>query len=115
MNKFNDYQDYIANKFRKYPDAGQLTERSLSYLILKLNGEAGEVAEKYGKLLRDNGGNVTPEFKAAMSLELGDVQWYISEISAILGFQLSEIADLNIAKLDSRDARGVMGGSGDNR
>ena len=115
METFNEYQNHIASNFRKYPDAGKLTQTSLSYLLLKLNGEAGECAEKYGKLLRDENGVVGEYFRQALKLELGDVQWYISELASVLGFTLQDIANSNVEKLTSRRERGVLGGSGDNR
>lgn len=83
----------------------------LIYPALKLNGEAGEVAEKVGKAWRDD----TPLDKTALAHELGDVLWYVDAIAFRLGFTLGDLMDMNRTKITSRMARGVHGGSGDNR
>ena len=53
--------------------------------------------------------------KKELLKELGDVLWYISQLSAELGLSLEEIASLNLEKLNSRKERGALRGSGDNR
>ena len=53
--------------------------------------------------------------KDAIKLELGDVLWYISQLSSELGYQLEEIANANLQKLNSRKIRGKIHGSGDDR
>lgn len=85
------------------------------YPTLKLNGEAGEVAEKVGKVLRDNEGVFTDEIKLEIAKEIGDVLWYCAALAKDLGFDLNYIAELNLAKLADRKKRGVIQGSGDNR
>jgi len=91
----------------------------IPYLALGIAGEAGEVADKIKKLIRDNGNGEMPAIpedkRQAIKLELGDVLWYVSCLSKALGFELEEIADANIEKLASRQNRGVIGGSGDMR
>lgn len=109
-NAFDDYQGEAA-KFAIYPTLGH----PIVYPALGLAGEAGEVAEKVKKLMRDSGGVVTEEFKKSLTKELGDVLWYISEIAAGIGIKLSEVADANIDKLNDRAERNVINGSGDNR
>ncbi len=86
-------------------------DKALVYLALKLSGEAGEVAEKVGKNLRD-GGQLDDQLLAK---ELGDVMWYVAVLAEHLGYDLSEIAEMNIKKLKDRKERGVLGGSGDSR
>lgn len=85
------------------------------YPILGLVGEAGELANKYKKVLRDNNGIMSPEVRAAMSKELGDVLWYIAATANDLGTTLEEVAQENINKLKSRQFRGQIRGSGDDR
>jgi NTP pyrophosphatase (non-canonical NTP hydrolase) len=87
----------------------------LIYPTLKLAGEAGEFGEKVGKLLRDKGGAIDSEDRAALADELGDVLWYAAEIATVLDVSLSDIAERNIEKLHSRAQRGVIQGSGDDR
>jgi len=83
--------------------------------LLGLVGETGEIAEKFKKIYRDNGGEISATQTEDMKKELGDVLWYVATIADYLGLSLEEIAELNIDKLASRKQRGVVGGSGDNR
>lgn len=85
------------------------------YPSLGLNGEAGEVADKVKKILRDNNSDFTSEKRREIALELGDCQWYIATLANDIGYTLQEIADMNYEKLCSRKRRGVIGGSGDER
>jgi len=87
----------------------------LAYPALGLAGEAGEVAEHAKKAIRDDAGKISDERKAAMSKELGDVLWYVAQLATELGLDLDEIAGQNLEKLLSRQARGVLSGSGDDR
>ena len=90
-------------------------DQQLICTTLGLSGETGEVAEKIKKLIRDQDSIVTEEFRAGVKKELGDVLWYLSTLSHTLGFTLEEVAALNLEKLASRKARGVLQGSGDHR
>jgi NTP pyrophosphatase (non-canonical NTP hydrolase) len=83
--------------------------------VLGINGEAGEIAEKVKKIIRDKDGKMTEVDKQELSKEIGDVLWYLAVFAYDLGFQLDGIAEQNLAKLQSRKARGVLGGAGDNR
>jgi NTP pyrophosphatase (non-canonical NTP hydrolase) len=90
-------------------------EAWLAYPALGLAGEAGEVAEHAKKAIRDDGGEVGELRRAAMSKELGDVLWYVAQIATELELDLDEIARANLEKLLSRQRRGVLSGSGDDR
>jgi NTP pyrophosphatase (non-canonical NTP hydrolase) len=90
-------------------------EAWLAYPALGLAGEAGEVAEHAKKTIRDDSGTVSDERRAAMSKELGDVLWYVAQLATELGLDLDEIANQNLEKLFSRQQRGVLSGSGDDR
>lgn len=102
----NQYQDAAAT-FAIYPPAGGLT-----YTVLGLASEAGEVAGKLKKSIRD-GDFAT--MKQDMASELGDVLWYVAMAAKELGLTLDEIATDNINKLQDRKDRGVIKGSGDTR
>ena len=78
-------------------------------------GEAGEVADKVKKILRDKNGVFDKDSRDAIKFELGDVLWYISQLSSELGYELEEVASSNLQKLMSRKLRGKIKGSGDNR
>lgn len=93
-------------------------EVAFSYLPLKLAGEAGEVAEKIGKLYRKHGVDAPAAImfdREAIALELGDVLWYVANLADVLGYGLDDIAAMNLEKLKSRKERGVLIGDGDNR
>jgi NTP pyrophosphatase (non-canonical NTP hydrolase) len=107
---FSEYQS-LSRRTATYPRAGE----DLTYPALGLCGEAGEVAEKVKKALRDDGGVLTDERREALSRELGDVLWYLSQVATEAGLDLEEIAAENLDKLFSRQERGVLRGSGDDR
>ena len=107
---FKDYQDK-ARTTAVYPDMGH----NIYYPTLGLAGEAGEVSEKIKKIMRDDMGIVTQEKKDAISKELGDVLWYISNLASELNIDLDKIASDNIEKLLDRMKRNVIKGSGDDR
>lgn len=113
----NEYQEK-SGVHAFYPDRGE----NIIYPVLGLNGEAGEVAEKLKKAIRDKPKNYTVQqvlfgskFRLDMIKEVGDCIWYCARIAEELGFTLEDVAVANLEKLDSRAARGKLGGSGDNR
>jgi NTP pyrophosphatase (non-canonical NTP hydrolase) len=105
----SEYQR-LSRRTAEYP-----REAWLVYPALGLAGEAGEVAEHVKKAIRDDGGEVSDERRTAMAKELGDVLWYVSQLASELGLELDEIAQINLDKLLSRQRRGVLSGSGDER
>lgn len=107
---FNEYQK-AAQATAVYPGKG----KNLCYPTLGLNGEAGEVGEKVKKLMRDHDGVFPPGYPELIIKELGDVLWYVADIAEELGFTLERVAEINIEKLSSRQERGEIMGSGDNR
>ena len=86
--------------------------KSPSYMVLGLASEAGEVAGKFKKQIRDG---ISLNITEQMADELGDSLWYIAGTAKTLGFTLEEIAARNVQKLADRQQRGVISGSGDNR
>jgi NTP pyrophosphatase (non-canonical NTP hydrolase) len=107
--ELSDYQRR-SRQTAEYP-----REAWLAYPALGLAGEAGEVAEHAKKAIRDDGGSVSQERRRAMSRELGDVLWYVAQLASELGLDLEQIAAQNLEKLLSRQRRGVLSGSGDER
>tara|TARA_Y100001968_G_C19064404_1_gene575308 strand:- start:2 stop:331 length:330 start_codon:yes stop_codon:yes gene_type:complete len=106
----NQYQQQ-ARKTASYPNVGN----NPIYPTLGLCGEAGEVAEKVKKVLRDHQGCFDDNAKEKIKLELGDVLWYVAQLSSEIGFELQDVADANLIKLLSRAERGMISGEGDNR
>lgn len=108
-------------------------EFGLFYTVMGLTGEAGELANKTKKILRDKIVitpdttvadiqhqikkilEADPKLKEDLKSELGDNLWYISEIANTLEASLNVIAEENIEKLNSRKQRNVLSGSGDTR
>jgi NTP pyrophosphatase (non-canonical NTP hydrolase) len=80
-----------------------------------LSGETGEIAEKVKKIIRDDQGVITDEKRDQIAKEAGDVLWYLSQLATEIDYSLEDIAQMNLDKLASRAARGVLSGSGDNR
>lgn len=105
----DDYQT-VAQSYAFYPNSGN--EGGELYPVLGLNGEAGEVAEKFKKAMRDG---VPDDFTEQVKKELGDCLWYISAIASEMGLKLSAVAQGNLHKLQGRSERGVLSGSGDER
>jgi NTP pyrophosphatase (non-canonical NTP hydrolase) len=95
----------------RYPQVGA----NPIYPTLGLCGEAGEVADKVKKVLRDREGCFDDAVIQDLRLELGDVLWYVAQLATELELDLDEIAEANLAKLASRAARNVISGSGDRR
>ncbi len=107
----DEYQR-MTRSFALYPEADS---GCVNYPILGLCGEAGEVAEKLKKIIRDKNGVIEEDDRQAFKKELGDVLWYIAATAAELKFSLSDVALANITKLSSRQKQNKIHGSGDNR
>jgi NTP pyrophosphatase (non-canonical NTP hydrolase) len=91
-------------------------EKALEYLALGMTSEAGEVAGKVKKLIRD--GEDVEGFeikKLAIASEIGDVLWYCAMMAKEVGVPLNDIMKENLKKLHGRKERGTLQGSGDER
>jgi NTP pyrophosphatase (non-canonical NTP hydrolase) len=110
---FTEYQSK-ASKTAHYPSTTPLST-GLIYCALKLAGEAGEYAQKIGKIIRDDDGQISITTRETLILELGDILWYISQSATELGVPLNTIAWENLSKLASRSQRNTIQGSGDSR
>ena len=103
----NNYQ-MQARKFAIYPE-----DMQIMYPALGLAGEAGEVADKVKKIYRD--GRDDARFHADIVKEIGDVLWYCATLADDLGFDLQQVAEMNIYKLQCRRVKGALTGDGDDR
>ena len=131
MNNVDIYQDFTnttaiyKDGVHKYVTSLQIPDEqkaldleaflNLAYSVLGLANEAGEVAGKLKKIIRDNECKFDDELKDKIADEVGDVCWYQAQTAENLNRPLKNIMDSNVAKLSSRKERGVVAGSGDNR
>lgn len=106
----NEYQQAALRTAR-----AKNSKDEVFHLLLGLCGEAGEIAEKTKKIVRDNESDFTKLDVNDLRKELGDVLWHVAVLADYFDIPLEEVANDNIAKLASRMKRGVIGGSGDNR
>lgn len=105
--------DYQAAALRTAAPKDKPNE--LLHLVLGLVGESGEIAEKFKKWIRDHESDERKIDRQDIAKELGDVLWYVAVLADYLDLDLDDIARSNLAKLASRQARGVLGGRGDHR
>lgn len=119
---FTTFTEYaiLAPRTAVYPGAGTGSLLATSYAALGLVNEAGEVAGKIKKVLRDHPEvthfhQLPPELREAIADEVGDTLWYATLLCRELGVSLLGVARRNIRKLYSRMERGTIKGSGDTR
>ena len=105
----NEYQ-YWTHSTAIYPEAGTGSDMEIFYLSLGLTSEAGEIAGKVKKYIRD--GKLDP---GAIAYELGDVAYYLARLADAMGYSFEQIMDINVSKLEKRKAAGTLRGSGDVR
>lgn len=109
--KFDDYQrQALSTRLSSGDDF-----KDLMHWVLGLTGEAGEVAEKLKKIVRDKDGQISDSDKQELVKELGDILWYIAIFADHIGSDLGQVAAINSEKLASRQQRNQLQGSGDNR
>lgn len=106
--------DYQKNAVTTIVTTGDAFKDLMAY-VLGLGGESGEVLEKVKKIVRDKQGVLSAEDKEDIIKELGDVLWYIAVIADELNYDLQEVADINVKKLQKRKRENKLKGSGDNR
>lgn len=107
--------EMTLNKYQRLALETAIYPQPIIYPTLGMTGEAGEVADKVKKVLRDNNSEFTPDKKFEIAKEIGDVLWYCATLSHDLGYTLEDIARMNYEKLHSRQVRNKLHGSGDNR
>jgi NTP pyrophosphatase (non-canonical NTP hydrolase) len=107
--KFSEYEE-VVKATAIYPNT-----HAILYPALGMAGEAGEVANKVKKLVRDGITKQSDDWREQIASEIGDVLWYCGALAKDLNIPLSQIAARNKEKLLSRKERGKIGGSGDSR
>lgn len=97
----NEYQ-HKAYKFRKWRGS----QEGFDYLDRALPGEVGELLGPISKALK-NGTNLNARnhIHRDLALELGDILWCVSTYAAMLGYDLSEVAAMNLTKLEGREKK----------
>jgi NTP pyrophosphatase (non-canonical NTP hydrolase) len=108
---FDEYQKQALTTAITNPDP--LMDKTI--WAMGVSGEAGEVIEKWKKIVAYKDGKISDEDLAELGKELGDVVWYIAVLADSLGLSFDDIMQKNLAKLASRKERGVTKGKGDNR
>ena len=111
MMTFDEYQKAALKTAITHPDP--LMDKTI--WVMGVAGEAGEVVEKWKKIVAYKDGKITDEDLAELAKELGDVVWYIAVLADSLGLSFDDIVNKNLSKLRDRKERGVQKGSGDNR
>jgi len=106
---FDDYQAG-ARKTAIYPQ-----DYLITYPALGLVGEAGEIANKVKKILRDDQGVCSDQKRAQLIEEMGDVLWYLAALASDLDVSLDMVATCNLQKLSDRATRNALRGEGDQR
>jgi NTP pyrophosphatase (non-canonical NTP hydrolase) len=106
------YKDMTLSSYQRAASSTAIypTQHAITYPALGLAGEAGEVANKVKKIIRD--GKLD---KASLKAEIGDCLWYIAALCRDLNVDLGDVAKANLEKLQDRKARGTLKGSGDTR
>jgi NTP pyrophosphatase (non-canonical NTP hydrolase) len=107
---FDDYQRQAMSS-AVYPMIGS----NIVYPVLGVNGEAGEVAEKVKKIIRDKHGVWDDQDRDAISKEIGDILWYCAALCSELGLSMTTVAERNIEKLSNRMKNDTVHGEGDDR
>lgn len=108
---FDEYQQQALTTAASYPDP--LMDKTI--WAMGVSGEAGEVVEKWKKIVAYKEGKVSAEDLDELAKELGDVVWYIAVLAHSLGLRFDDVMQRNVEKLKSRKQRGVIKGAGDNR
>ena len=108
---FDEYQKQALTTAKNHYDP--LMEKTI--WAMGVAGEAGEVVEKWKKIVAYKDGKVSEEDLGELAKELGDVVWYIAVLAHTLGLSLEDVMQRNVVKLQDRKQRGVITGQGDNR
>lgn len=109
---FNDYQKQALTTVA-VSDHEPLMQKTI--WAMGVAGEAGEVVEKWKKIVAYKQGEISETDLTELTKELGDVMWYIAVFADSLGQSLEDVVQRNVGKLQDRQQRGIIRGAGDNR
>ena len=110
----DEYQEK-AKKYDFFEETEDFNKVAFLEKVLGIVGEAGETADKIKKIIRDKSGKPTDGDKVEITKELGDILWYLANIARYMGVTMTEVAQMNLDKLESRRERNKLHGEGDNR
>lgn len=110
-----DAKEYQTAVEKYRPFRVKFPEDRLLWATLALTGEAGETAEVVKKIARDDNGIISENRRTELLHELGDVLWAVTAIANCLDASLTEVMQMNVAKLEDRYKRGVLHGNGSAR
>lgn len=110
------------------------TSDNFPYMILNLVGEVGEFASKVAKAIRKDvveiGGSCTADknqlhavcmdvmdkydtLEKELVKEAGDILWQLAGVCSVMGWELEDVARVNLSKLAARKEAGTIVGDGD--
>ena len=103
------------------------SSRNYSYMSGNLSAEVGELQGKVNKAqrkgllkFREDGhivwiGTQTDltQFETELAKEAGDVLWQLSGLCSVMGWELEDVAQMNLDKLAARKEAGTIVGNGD--
>lgn len=107
----DEYQQLALSTALNHPDT--LMDKTI--WVMGIAGEAGEVVEKWKKIVAYKDGVISDEDRSLLKKEIGDVVWYIAVFAHSLGMTFEEVMQLNVDKLKDRQTRNVIKGAGDTR
>ena len=114
-NKYKKVSDFDMYQKVALTTAIYPREQAIIYPTLGLTGEAGEVANKVKKIIRDGSDSKDEKLVSEIKAEIGDCLWYIAVLASDFDIKLSDIASANLEKLENRKKNNTIRGSGDKR
>ena len=95
--RMNEYQDLAARTINMNLDSWQMSFHALHGMV----GEIGEIHSLYQKQYQGH-----ELLSGHVKKELGDLLWFIAEYCTAMGWDLEDVARMNIDKLKERYPEG---------